>query len=317
MGYDEAFKNVIISSRAKLSLQDNHLVIAGNDEVAKLYIKDLHCVVLESHQITITQALLSALAESKVLVLTCDRTHVINGVFTPFLGHFANAQVAREQIAVSTESKARLWQQIVQNKIANQTSVLQSCGYITEAAELARMCEKVEADDASNIEAKAAALYFKTLFGIGFSRKAKHKIHNALLDYGYAIVRSCVIRSVCMSGLLTWSGIKHSNQFNQFNLCDDIIEVFRPFVDRCVLGLLESRGKDGDYTVVRDLSELDSKSYLETMTKGDKRALIENLQSEAKVGEQIFPLSRAINHYVQRFKNALLYGQPLVVVCME
>lgn len=221
------------------------------------------------------------------------------------------------KITVSTESKARLWQQIVQNKIANQASVLQSCGYITEAAELARMCEKVEVDDASNVEAKVAALYFKTLFGIGFSRKAKHKIHNALLDYGYAIVRSCVIRSVCMSGLLTWSGIKHSNQFNQFNLCDDIIEVFRPFVDRCVLGLLESRGKDGDYAVVRDLSELDSKSYLETMTKGDKRALIENLQSEAKVGEQIFPLSRAINHYVQRFKNALLYGQPLVVVCME
>ena len=126
MGYDEAFKNVIISSRAKLSLQDNHLVIAGNDEVAKLYIKDLHCVVLESPQITITQALLSALAESKVLVLTCDRTHAINGVFTPFLGHFANAQVAREQIAVSTESKAKLWQQIVQNKIHNHASVLQS-----------------------------------------------------------------------------------------------------------------------------------------------------------------------------------------------
>lgn len=213
--------------------------------------------------------------------------------------------MAREQIAVSAESKARLWQQIVQNKIHNQASVLQSCGYITEAAELARMCEKVEADDASNVEAKAAALYFKTLFGIGFSRKAKHKIHNALLDYGYAIVRSCVIRSVCMSGLLTWSGIKHSNQFNQFNLCDDIIEVFRPFVDRCVLGLLESRGLDS----------LDED--LECMSKQDKKALIENLQSEAKVGEQSFPLSRAINHYVQRFKNALLYGQPLVVVCME
>lgn len=83
------------------------------------------------------------------------------------------------------------------------------------------------------------------------------------------------------------------------------------------LGFWNLGGKDGDYAVVRDLSELDSKSYLETMTKGDKRALIENLQSEAKVGEQSFPLSRAINHYVQRFKNALLYGQPLVVVCME
>ena len=243
MGYDEAFRNVIITSRAHLSLQDNHLVVQNGEERARLYIKDLHCVILESPQITLTQALLNALAQSKVLLLTCDRTHAISGVFTPFLGHFANAQVAREHIAVSAESKAKLWQQIVQNKIHNQARVLRTHGYVREAENLAGLCERVLLEDSSNVEANAAALYFKTLFGEGFSRKAKHKIHNALLDYGYAIVRGCVIRSVCMSGLLTWAGIKHSNQFNQFNLCDDIIEVFRPFVDRCVLGLLESRAR--------------------------------------------------------------------------
>ena len=412
MGYDEAFRNVIITSRAHLSLQDNHLVVQNGEERARLYIKDLHCVILESPQITLTQALLNALAQSKVLLLTCDRTHAISGVFTPFLGHFANAQVAREHIAVSTESKAKLWQQIVQNKIHNQAFVLRTHGYVREAENLAGLCERVLLEDSSNVEANAAALYFKTLFGEGFSRKAKHRIHNALLDYGYAIVRGCVIRSVCMSGLLTWAGIKHSNQFNQFNLCDDIIEVFRPFVDRCVLGLLESRGNgdiieskksldskkdnvwsrsgvkegftpseaikqersscskiieskatndiieskqsqgldsgsicsrsgasgdllstsdnnlpqancneilesmsnDGDCAVVcddRDSGVLDSKNYLETMTREDKKVLVANLQSEAKIGAQTFPLNRAINHYVQRFKNALLYGQPL------
>ncbi|WP_394996409.1 type II CRISPR-associated endonuclease Cas1 [uncultured Helicobacter sp.] len=423
MGYDEAFRNVIITSRAHLSLQDNHLVVQNGEERARLYIKDLHCVILESPQITLTQALLNALAQSKVLLLTCDRTHAISGVFTPFLGHFANAQVAREHIAVSTESKAKLWQQIVQNKIHNQAFVLRTHGYVREAENLAGLCERVLLEDSSNVEANAAALYFKTLFGEGFSRKAKHKIHNALLDYGYAIVRGCVIRSVCMSGLLTWAGIKHSNQFNQFNLCDDIIEVFRPFVDRCVLGLLESRARgvmesrgdcvestqyqsldsklvrvrgkasedslsmsesglsvahcgeatesnppshiaeskqpqardlgnvcarsggvrgsgsnpdkqersfcsemsesrsDGGVVESRgdgaagsdamDSSVLDSKEYLETLTKEDKKALVANLQSEARVGAQTFPLARAINHYVQRFKNALLYSQPL------
>ena len=435
MGYDEAFRNVIIASRAHLSLQDNHLVVQNGEERARLYIKDLHCVILESPQITLTQALLNALAQSKVLLLTCDRTHAISGVFTPFLGHFANAQVAREHIAVSAESKAKLWQQIVQNKIHNQAFVLRTHGYVREAENLAGLCERVLLEDSSNVEANAAALYFKTLFGEGFSRKAKHKIHNALLDYGYAIVRGCVIRSVCMSGLLTWAGIKHSNQFNQFNLCDDIIEVFRPFVDRCVLGLLESRARGvmessgnggvvesrgdcvestqyqsldsklvrvrgkasedslsvsesglsvahcgeatesnppshiaeskqpqardlgnvcarsggmrgsgsnpnkqersfcsemsesrsdgGDGGVVEsrgdgaagsdamDSSVLDSKEYLETLTKEDKKALVANLQSEARVGAQTFPLARAINHYVQRFKNALLYSQPL------
>ena len=423
MGYDEAFRNVIIASKAHLRLQDNHLVAQDGEHTARFYIKDLHCVILESPQITITQALLNALAQSKVLLLTCDRTHVVSGVFTPFLGHFANAQVAREHIAVSVESKARLWQEIVQNKIHNQAFVLQTCGFVREAENLAGLCERVALDDSSNVEANAAALYFKTLFGEGFSRKVKHKIHNALLDYGYAIVRGCVIRSVCMSGLLTWAGIKHSNQFNQFNLCDDIIEVFRPFVDRCVLGLLESRARgvmesrgdcvestqyqsldsklvrvrgkasedslsmsesglsvahcgeatesnppshiaeskqpqardlgnvcarsggvrgsgsnpdkqersfcsemsesrsDGGVVESRgdgaagsdamDSSVLDSKEYLETLTKEDKKALVANLQSEARVGAQTFPLARAINHYVQRFKNALLYSQPL------
>lgn len=303
MGYDEAFRNVVFVSKAHLRLQDQHLVVQNEEENARLYIKDLQCVILENPQITITQALLSALAEAKVLVLTCDKTHTINGIYTPFLGHFANAQVAREHIAVSAQNKASLWCEIVKNKISNQASVLQMCGYTKQAQDLAKLCDKVSMGDHDNIEAYAAALYFRYLFGNGFSRKHKHKIQNALLDYGYAIVRSCVIRSVCMSGLLTWFGIKHNNQFNQFNLCDDLIEVFRPFVDRCVLALLESRVLDSEYS-----------QYIETMTRQDKMALIENLQSEAKIGERVFPLHRAINFYVQRFKNALLYGQPLLLV---
>lgn len=154
-------------------------------------------------------------------------------------------------------------------------------------------------DDATYCEANAAALYFKTLFGAEFSRKHKHKIQNALLNYGYAIVRSCVIRSVCISGLLTWSGIKHSSQFNQFNLCDDIIEVFRAWVDKCVLEILESKDKNLETW------------ELESITKQDKYLLIENLQTLAKINNQTFPLNRAINHYVQKFKNALLYNQIL------
>ena len=108
MGYDEAFRNVVFVSKAHLRLQDQHLVVQNEEENARLYIKDLQCVILESPQITITQALLSALAEAKVLVLTCDKTHTINGIYTPFLGHFANAQVAREHIAVSARRKQNL-----------------------------------------------------------------------------------------------------------------------------------------------------------------------------------------------------------------
>ena len=118
---------------------------------------------------------------------------------------------------------------------------------------------------------------------------------NSALNYGYAVVRATVVRAVCVSGLLAFLGIKHANAYNQFNLCDDLIEPFRPLVDRCVLGLLK-----GD----------------EFLQKQHKRALIENLQSSVLINEKKLPLIRGVNHFVQSFKNALLNGGELANVSL-
>ncbi|EHU1171343.1 type II CRISPR-associated endonuclease Cas1 [Campylobacter jejuni] len=238
MSYDEAFKTLLISSNAKLNLELNHLVIKQDENIAKLFLKDINIIVLESLQVSLSSALFNAFARHKIILLTCDETHSINGVFTPFLGHFQSAKIAKEQMAV------------------------------------------------------AAALYFKTLFGVSFSRD-ELCFENSALNYGYAIIRACIIRAVCISGLLPWLGIKHDNIYNSFALCDDLIEVFRASVDDCVLKL---------------------KGESEFLSKDDKRALIGNLQSKINFDGQNYPLNRAINHYVANFKNALLYEDELKIV---
>lgn len=292
MSFDEAFKSVIIANDAKLSLKQNHLHIFQSDNEANLYLKDLAFIILESPQITLTSALLSAVADSKIVLLTCDESHLPNGVFMPFLAHFQASQIAKEQIAAKEQTKAILWQKIIQNKIRNQAFVLSHTGHKEQSAELLEFAKQVRLNDNSFVESRAAALYFKTLFGIDFSRNDLC-FTNSALNYGYAIVRAAVVRAVCISGLLAWFGIRHANAFNPFNLCDDIIEPFRAFVDMRVLSL---------------------QSDSEFLGKVHKHKLIENLQSEVQLNDKKMPLIRAVNHFVQSFRNALLNGGELANV---
>ncbi|HHO0603903.1 TPA: type II CRISPR-associated endonuclease Cas1 [Campylobacter jejuni] len=203
-----------------------------------------------------------------------------------------SAKIAKEQMNVSAQKKAILWQKIIKNKILNQAFILKKHNKIEQSNELINLAKKVSLNDSKNIEAVAAALYFKTLFGTSFSRD-ELCFENSALNYGYAIIRACIIRAVCISGLLPWLGIKHDNIYNSFALCDDLIEVFRASVDDCVLKL---------------------KGESEFLSKDDKRALIGNLQSKINFDGQNYPLNRAINHYVANFKNALLYEDELKIV---
>lgn len=296
MSFDEAFKSVLISSNVKLSLKLNHLVIKKDESETKLFLKDINLIILETHQINLNSALLNALVKHKIILLTCDESHQINGIFTPFLGHFLSAKIAKEQMAVSVQRKAILWQKIIKNKIKNQAYVLKFSKHQKQSEELLEFSKRVLLGDSKNVEANAAALYFKTLFGKNFYREELCFVNSAL-NYGYAVIRACIIRSVCISGLLTWQGIKHDNIYNNFNLCDDLIEVFRPWVDLCVLALLKNKQNDNEF-----------------ITKENKRMLIENLQSKVKIDGKIYPLNRAINHYTQNFKNALLDNQELMLV---
>lgn len=294
MAYDEAFKSILVSSKAKLSLELEHLVIQQDKNIGKIFLKDINFIILESLQATLTSKLLSTLAKHKIILLTCDEFHHINGIFSPFLGHFMSAKVAKMQIQVSLQRKAILWQKIIKNKISNQAHILRQAHHATESDDLFKLAKDVTLNDAKNTEAKAAILYFKTLFGKDFTRE-KICFINFALNYGYAIVRANIIRAVCISGLLPWYGIKHDNIYNDFNLCDDLIEVFRPLVDFYVLHL--KAPKDCEF-----------------LDKENKQKLINILQKEVILENKTYPLNRAINFYVQNFKNALLENENLIKV---
>lgn len=123
-GFDEAFRTLFISNSAKLSLKNSNLNIVNDNSKASFSLKDIIAIILESKQITLTSALLSAIANAKVVVITCDDSHIPNGIFCSYLGHYQNAGILREQIALSAHKKAILWQQIIKQKVKNQANVL-------------------------------------------------------------------------------------------------------------------------------------------------------------------------------------------------
>ena len=224
----------MIQNPAKLSLSKGQLKLLNDDGEFTLPIEDITALILESPQITLSSTLLSACQEHGVSVITCDTTHIPNGVLHPFQTHSRQSRVAHIQISWTDALKNRLWQRVVQSKIINQAVCLEKAAGKSEARRLYALAAQVKSGDPKNLEAQAARDYWPRLMGNDF-RRGGSDIHNAALNYGYAVLRAFVARSQVAYGLLPTFGIHHSNQLNAFNLTDDMMEVFRPFVDYMVL----------------------------------------------------------------------------------
>jgi CRISPR-associated protein Cas1 len=169
--------------------------------------------------------------DAGVAVITTDATHTPSGLTLPFHRHHRQAEIAEMQINLSAPLKKRLWQTLVRMKIDNQASTLIACG--RDAQALRAMIHLVGSGDPDNTEARAARAYWPRLF-TDFVRDDATDKRNALLNYGYAIVRSAVARALVAAGFIPAFGLNHASVSNAFNLADDMVEPFRPFVDRQV-----------------------------------------------------------------------------------
>lgn len=203
--------------------------------IKRIPIEDIGVVVLDNKQITITQGAISALLDNNVAVITCDDYRMPSGLMLPLSGNTTQSERFRHQIDASLPLKKQLWQQTIQTKILNQSSVLYSqrglvCGNMEAWA------KQVKSGDTDNLEGRAAAFYWQSLFGHikDFRRDREGVPPNNLLNYGYAILRAVVARSLVGSGLLPTLGIHHHNRYNAYCLADDIMEPYRPFVDKIV-----------------------------------------------------------------------------------
>ena len=203
-------------------------------------IEDLGVIILDHKQITITQALLAELLDNNCAVITCDSRQLPTGLFLPLAGNTVQNERFRLQLDASLPLKKQLWQQTIEAKIRNQAAMLR---YTTgeEHKNMMKWSESVKSGDTENMEARAAVYYWKTLFPDNpyFVRDHEGDGANALLNYGYAILRAIVARALVASGLLPTFGIHHHNRYNAYCLADDIMEPYRPYVDRIVYDILD------------------------------------------------------------------------------
>lgn len=209
--------------------------------VKRIPIEDIGVVVLDNRQITITQGALGALLDNNVAIISCDEQRMPSGLMLPLAGNTTQSERFRHQIEASLPLKKQLWQQTIQAKIINQSAVLYSQRGM-ECGNMEAWAKQVKSGDTDNLEGRAAAFYWQNLFGDikGFHRDRDGVAPNNLLNYGYAILRAVVARSLVGSGLLPTLGIHHHNRYNAYCLADDIMEPYRPYVDRLVAEIVGS-----------------------------------------------------------------------------
>lgn len=220
-------------------------------------IEDVGLLILDHRQITITQALLSKLLANNTAVISCDETHHPTGMLFNLDGHSLQSQKFQAQLNATVPLKKQLWQQTVVAKIQNQAGVLATRR--EENKMLLNLANDVRSGDSENCEAQAAAYYWKRVFPdtLQFRRERYGPPPNNLLNYGYAILRAVVARSLVSSGMLPTLGIHHRNQYNAYCLADDIMEPYRPYVDLVVYQIVRNNGQ------YLDMSPSMKKSLLE------------------------------------------------------
>ena len=211
-----------------LYVRNAQLMIARRNELTvSVPIEEIGVVVLDDARCNITQSVLAKLAESSVAVVVSNSKHLPIGILLPTASHSLVVSVQKEQLGASEPRRKRLWQDIVRSKVLMQSCVLRHFNQADSGLEA--MAKRVLSGDTSNVEATAAQRYWKALFGKEF-RRDREGI-NSLLNYGYAIIRASIARSIVASGLLPSIGLHHHNRSNAFCLADDVLEPFRPLVD--------------------------------------------------------------------------------------
>ncbi|MFN0083728.1 MAG: type II CRISPR-associated endonuclease Cas1 [Ferruginibacter sp.] len=237
-------RTLYFGNPAYLKTKNDQLVFESTDdgETKTLPIEDIGVLIIDHQQITITQALIAKLLENNVALITCDGRHHPTGLLLNLDGNTLQSRKFQAQVEATLPLKKQLWQQTVSAKIDNQACMLESVQ--VGAKNLRNWAQEVKSGDSENHEAVAAAYYWKNIFAIytDFKRDPDGEPPNNLLNYGYAILRAVTARNLVASGLLPTLGIFHKNQYNAYCLADDIMEPYRPFVDKVVWNIVRMNG---------------------------------------------------------------------------
>jgi CRISPR-associated protein Cas1 len=227
-----AWRGLHLTQPARLALAGGQILVGRDDGEIRLPLEDIAYMVIDTPQASLSVPLLTACMEAGLAVIITDPKHLPSGVMLPFHRHFRQGGMARLQVDQTEPFRKRLWQTVVRTKIENQGAVLKVLGR-ADSGPLAAMARLVGSGDPENVEARAARAYWSRLWS-NFRREDEADLRNALLNYGYAILRACVARALVGMGFLPAFGIHHASVTNAFNLADDMLEPFRPFIDLLV-----------------------------------------------------------------------------------
>lgn len=242
-------------------------------------IEDIGIIILDHPRITLTQSLLAALIENNAALLSCDSRHMPSGLFMPMSANHTYTEKLKYQLDSSEPLRKNLWQQTVKVKIENQAKVLES--FDKDAENMRYWAGKVRSGDPDNYEGRAAANYWaKLIEGENrFKRWRYGEPPNNLLNYGYAVLRAIVARSLVGSGMLPAVGIHHRNKYNPFCLADDIMEPYRPYVDLLVMDIMDNYDENEIESLSTDLKrELLVLPTLDVQIEGKKSPLMVGMQ---------------------------------------
>ena len=270
-------RTLYFGQAAYLSLRDGQLLVRlpAEERSRSIPIEDIGVLILDHQQISITHGLMNALEAHKCALITCSASHMPSGLLLPLDAHSLQSERFQTQIEATLPLKKQLWQQTVRMKIQNQARVLEEV-YAHPQGNMLAWVKQVRSGDPHNLEARAAAYYWANLFPSlpKFTREREGSAPNALLNYGYALLRAVVARSLVSVGLLPTLGIHHHNRYNAYCLADDIMEPYRPYVDKFV-------------------QEIYEREYPESLTKDIKHRLLTIMEQDVVIDGITHPLSIA------------------------
>lgn len=277
-------RSILIENKASIHSKDLQLHIKTDLRETTIPIEDIGFLVIDNNETYLSINAMNLMVENNTAVIICSKNHLPNGMFLNLNSHHIQQEIFRKQIEASVPLKKQLWQQTIVEKISNQAQLLtQLTG---NKNPLDSFASKVLSGDTSNMEGAAASYYWKTFFEFNFKRERFGDYPNNFLNYGYAILRAAVARSLSASGLLNTLGIHHKSKYNAFALADDIMEPFRPLVDEKVAEIMQDFEEQELTTAIK--SELLTILTRTVYFKDEKSPLMVALQKTASSLQQCY-----------------------------
>lgn len=286
-----SWRTVVITKHVKLSYKNGYLIVRGEQE-QMIHLSEIHTLLIDTTRAVLTAYLISELMKQKIKVIFCDEKRQPESEIVPYYGAHNTSKKIKAQLAWSISAQQEIWTAIIAEKIQQQQRLLNKLG-LPAAQKLKKYLADLQLYDVTNREGHAAKVYFNALFGKDFVRESDDTI-NIALNYGYTILLSTFNKEIVSQGYLTQIGLKHTNQFNYFNLSSDLMEPFRPMVDALV------------YNNMND-----------TFDTAYKLQLVNLLNEQVIIQGQKHFVTMAIHLYLKSVFKALDEGNPQLIKSLE